>query len=145
MRLILGLLITSAPVLADDLKALTERNGFKTQERVINVIRIEAQRSGLDASQLVRIAMIESGLDINAWRVNKNNTVDVGLFQINSVNFLKCKGLDINSLEGNVKCAVKILKAHHKHADTDFEWICRYHSKTPSRKAEYCKKLASLN
>lgn len=129
----------------EELQNLAERQGYANKAAIVQVIYDVASEEGLKPSKMLRIAMLESSLNSSAWRVNKNDTVDVGLFQINSVNFPKCKGLDLNKVRDNVRCAAKLLKEHKRHAKLDAQWLCRYHSKTPSKKDAYCRKLASLN
>jgi len=41
--------------------------------------------NGENCDVLVNLAMCESSMNKDAWHINTNNTLDVGLFQINSV------------------------------------------------------------
>ncbi len=108
----------------------------------LKLIARVAHAHGIDSQDLIAIAAIESRFDSNARRVNTNGTVDIGMFQVNSVQWdTKCKGLDVFSLEGNAECAARILEGHKRHAASDPAWIARYHSKTPSKKLAYFNKL----
>lgn len=55
------------------------------------------------------IAKSESGLNPEAWNANTNGTLDIGLFQINSIHWDKCGGMAnlLDPLE-NAKCAKMI-------------------------------------
>lgn len=73
---------------------------------------------------------------------NKNGTFDVGPFQINSIHISRtCKEHDIFTFKGNVYCAAKLIKLHSRFKNKDECWLARYHSKTPSKKKIYCKKI----
>lgn len=58
----------------------------------------------------IAIAKSESGLREDAIGVNSNGSVDIGIFQINSVHYKKaeCQLKDIVTIKGNVDCAYKI-------------------------------------
>lgn len=100
----------------------------------------------LNANDLVRIAYVESKFKHDAIRKNKNGTIDIGYFQINSVHFgTTCKEFDILNFEGNAMCAAKILSKHKTKSRTnDTSWIGKYHSKTAKYKAIYNQKLNSV-
>ena len=75
-------------------------------------------------------------------RQNGNGTLDVGVFQINSIHWAgTCAGYDVLTPRGNALCAGKLLKKHMRHQGADPLWPARYHSKTPSLKKKYWKKL----
>lgn len=113
--------------------------------RTLKVIYKAAQRYDVDAQALVKIAYLESSFRVDARRVNDNGTVDYGMFQVNSVHWTTtCKGFDVFTLKGNALCAAKLLSKAAEHADYDPHWTGRYHSKTPSLKAAYAEKLASI-
>jgi len=59
------------------------------------------------------IAKAESGLKEDAININTNDTIDIGIFQINSVHFKKdeCQLKDIVIAEKNVDCAYMIFEA----------------------------------
>lgn len=92
---------------------------------------------------MLRIAYVESRYVVNALNKNRNGTVDVGLFQINTVNHKPCEqaGYDVYTIKGNVYCAVSIVASLKKYKKHDKNWLGRYHSKTPSKKLAYTNKL----
>jgi len=61
----------------------------------------------------IAIARAESGLREDAININTNNTIDLGIFQINQVHYKKegCALKDIVTYKGNVDCAYKIYKS----------------------------------
>lgn len=61
----------------------------------------------------IAVARSESGLREDAININTNGTIDVGIFQINSVHFKKefCTLKEVATMEGNVDCAYEIYKA----------------------------------
>jgi len=72
--------------------------------------------------RLFCIAKMESSFNPAAKNVNKNGTVDVGLFQINSVWKRSCKN-PLYGIEANIDCAKTVLETqglkswvtYHKH------------------------------
>jgi len=60
----------------------------------------------------ISIAKAESGLREDAININTNSTIDVGIFQINSIHFKKefCTLKDVATMKGNVDCAYEIYK-----------------------------------
>jgi hypothetical protein len=109
--------------------------------KIINV----ANYYGLNPNKLIRIAYVESNFNQDAIRHNKNGTVDVGFFQINTVHATTtCKYLDLYSFEGSLECAAILVAFHKRYSDADPMWLARYHSKTKSLKAKYYKKLQSV-
>ncbi len=114
--------------------------------KTLKLIYRVAKKHGIDAQHLIRIAAVESNFREDARRVNKNNTIDYGMFQINSIHWTTtCEEFDVMTLEGNANCAAKIVKGiEERHGETDAQWLGRYHSKTPSRKARYFRKLSSV-
>lgn len=61
----------------------------------------------------IAIMRSESGERIDAWNVNSNGSIDIGLFQINSTHFKEagCSLSEVTTLKGNVDCAYKIYQA----------------------------------
>lgn len=113
--------------------------------RVLKVIYKAAKRFNLDAQALIKIAYLESSFREDATRVNPNGTVDYGMFQVNSVHWTTtCKDYNVFTTYGNTYCAAKLLWLASKHSSHDPHWTGRYHSKTPSLKAAYADKLASI-
>jgi hypothetical protein len=115
-------------------------------EKTLKVIYNAAKKFDVDANDLLKIAFVESSFREHARRVNSNGTIDLGMFQINSIHWsTTCKSFDVFTLKGNAACAAKLLKAAAKHAEKDEDWKGRYHSKTPSLKSAYADKLAAVN
>lgn len=115
-------------------------------ESTLKVVYQVAKEFNIDAQLLIKIAAIESTFNIHAKRVNKNNTVDIGMFQINSVHWTTtCKKYDIFTLKGNTQCAATIIKGIERHKQTDPNWKGRYHSKTPSRKLHYANLIRNMD
>lgn len=109
------------------------------QRKQINIV---ANYYGISSHKLIRIAYVESKFKQDAIRHNKNGTIDVGFFQINSIHFnTTCKYLNLYTFEGNLECAAVLVAFHKKYQDSDAMWAARFHSKTPSLKAKYYKKL----
>lgn len=111
----------------------------------MRIIREAAKAHDVEASDLVRIAAVESSLKGRRYttRVNSNWTIDLGLFQINSVHWdSTCSEYDVFTLKGNAYCAAKLLAQAKRYQAIDKHWKGRYHSKTPSRKVAYNAKLS---
>lgn len=136
IRSLLGLLVTLSVnvALGDSARPSIE---------VLKTIHEVSTENGLDSNDLIKIAYVESRFKIDAIRSNKNGTVDVGLFQVNSIHWSStCKGLDVFSVRGNTQCAARLIKMHKKSASHfDTKWLGRYHSKTPSLKTKYVNLL----
>ena len=114
-------------------------NGFSVRVDVIDAITTACRAYGVDVVQLTAIGIIESGLGKYARDTkNTNGTTDRGVFQINTVNIHKCAEFRLDTIQGNAFCAAKILS---KIKITNSEDIGKYHSKTPSKKLVYYKKI----
>lgn len=128
--------------LANPIEDLAVSNGYRPSTRVISAISFASKAYSLNPLELTAIGILESGLgQFKTLRVNKNGTIDVGLFQINSVNLHKCTEYNVETIEGSALCAAKLLssiKAKHK------DYLGRYHSKTPSKKNAYHAKVKRL-
>ena len=76
-----------------------------TEKYIYEVFGIE------DYKVAIAIAKSESGLREDAIGIN-SNSIDVGIFQINSTHFKKegCSLKDVSTMKGNVDCAYKIFK-----------------------------------
>lgn len=120
--------------------------GFKRPIEPYKAIYWAAKYHKVDARKLVRIAIIESGIDHKAYRVNKNGTEDKGMFQLNTVAIERyCPKVRAMNLYDNAQCAAKILASIKKNKSReDPYWVGRYHSSTPSRKVNYVQKLKEL-
>ena len=60
----------------------------------------------------IAIMKAESNGDNTAFNTNTNGTIDVGLFQINSVHFNTegCSLQEVTTVDGNIDCAYSIFK-----------------------------------
>lgn len=115
-------------------------------DEALKTVYVTAKEYDIDAQLLIRIAAVESHFRVNAKRLNTNGTVDVGMFQINSVHWTTtCKKFDVFTLKGNARCAATLVKQAMKYKDTDSQWVGRYHSKTPSKKRKYTKLLSQID
>ena len=67
----------------------------------------------MDCKIALSVAQAESGFREDAININTNNTVDIGIFQINSIHYSKpgCSLKEVVIEEKNVICAVSIWKA----------------------------------
>ena len=68
---------------------------------------------GLHCREAIAVARAESGLRESVFNINTNNTIDVGLFQINSIHYSKtgCSLKEVSTAIGNIKCAKQIFDA----------------------------------
>lgn len=76
---------------------------------VISYIRCRGEDLGVSNQNimtLIRIARCESGLRENAYNVNKNKTIDGGVFQINSIHKVPLKV--VFDYEANINYAYKL-------------------------------------
>ena len=121
------------------INALARRNGFTCSARVAKAIAQAGAAYRVDPLELTAIAIVETGLGKYAQpRVNRNGTVDRGLFQINTVNYARCVEYNLDTPEGSALCAAKLLSTiRQRRAD----YLGSYHSKTPSKKEKYLKKI----
>lgn len=100
----------------------------------------EASRlHGVKQEYLRAIAAVESSNRLRPPdRHNKNGTVDVGTYQINTINHGKCIPLNLRNPGGSARCAARLIK---KLKPKNLYDLAKYHSKTPSHRARYYKKL----
>lgn len=107
------------------------------------IMRRAAEKYNVPYRALKAIYKVESGSGRNCGvRINKNETLDVGCFQINSIHWNgECRIYKVYTFRGNALCAARLLAKHKKYADIDPYWVARYHSKTPSLKKMYFSKL----
>ena len=68
---------------------------------------------GLHCREAIAIVKAESGMREDAMNINTNGTVDLGLFQINSIHYKKvgCSLKEVTTIDGNIKCAKQIYDA----------------------------------
>jgi hypothetical protein len=125
-----------------DLAKYAAKLGYKAPNSSMAAISEAARLYGLDETKMLRIAIVESSLNHKALNKNTNGTVDVGLFQINSVNYEACEAFNIYNVRGNAMCAALLLSIHKKSGDPFY--IGRYHSLTLDKKLNYYKKVQEL-
>lgn len=68
------------------------------------------EKFGKDCIQAISLAHAESNMRVDAWNANENGTLDVGIFQVNSIHWNKegCSFADLTVAEKNVDCAFTI-------------------------------------
>lgn len=110
---------------------------------LIEAIQKASTKYNIEPKKMLKIAFVESSLNVNVKpRYNKNGTQDIGVFQINTIHWNnKCKKYNLESVQGNALCAAKLINMHSRFKQRDKQWLARYHSKTPSIKHRYYKKL----
>jgi hypothetical protein len=135
-----------SPDLGGKVMTYVAQAGYKPDAESVKAIVKASELYDINPIDMTRIAMLESSFDKSKRHLNENGTIDSGLFQVNDVQRSgTCKEFDIDTLDGNVMCAAKIIKGIKiKWGRRDPRWIARYHSKTPALKYEYYRKLASL-
>lgn len=90
-----GYLVDHNPLMAfmsgyAGLSAITNLTGIKTESKIVSpetteqIIRRVAHLEGVDPELAVRVAKCESGLKTNARNINSPDSIDRGIFQINS-------------------------------------------------------------
>lgn len=119
---------------------LATSNGYKPSQRVITAIVSAGHMYHIDVRELTAIAIIETGLgrDLRT-SVNRDGTADIGLFQINTINYSRCLEYNLHTPEGSAMCAAKLLWSLKQHRN---DYLGAYHSKTPVKKQKYLDKLA---
>lgn len=109
--------------------------------------KLAGEEFRIDWRIISAIASVESNFNANAINVNKNNSIDVGIMQINSIhqNELANKGIAMNELLEpckNVIVGAWILKKSIAKADGDiWKGVGYYHSSTPKLQTSYIKKV----
>lgn len=109
--------------------------------KLSKLLRKYAAKYKMDPHRAAAIAMQESGYR-NVVNKNRNHTMDVGIFQVNS-NTAKAYKFDISRLMVDMDYAVNayfvIMKDKKQLCkNTSDSWAC-YHSKNPTFKANYKK------
>ena len=98
-----------------------------------------ARLHGVKREYLRAIAMVESSGRTNPPdRINKNGTIDRGMFQINSINWHKCIPLNLRNPGGSARCAARLIR---KIKPKNLYDLAKYHSKTPKYRERYADKL----
>lgn len=139
MKTIIGLLLLTNLAYAGELRKIAVKHGYAPKQQALNAIRVAAKVYNLNAKELLAIALVETGAKQSVVHKNLNGTLDVGLFQINTVNWGACSEFNIWQVEGNALCAAKLLASlKHRFPKTYLE---RYHSHTISKRNIYAKRL----
>jgi hypothetical protein len=112
-------------------------------DRLERAIVRAARTYNVDVRMLQAVAFLESsGGKQSQVRANSNGTWDIGPFQINSIHWKStCTMYRVETVEGNTLCAARILAQHLRRYPADPYAVGRYHSKTPSKKKNYAKKV----
>jgi hypothetical protein len=117
--------------------ALVRANGFVAHSKTVLAIIAASKAYNVKPTHLAAIAIVETGFGRYArTRLNRNGTIDRGVFQINSVNNKKCAAFNLDTVEGNAFCAALIL--------SHIPDVASYHSRTPTKKMIYSKKIAQV-
>ena len=95
---------------------------------------------------LKNIAVIESGGNPNAIRINENGTKDYGLMQINSIHFrqLSLWGINESNILNpkiNIYAGSYLLSRHIHERGFNLQAIGNYHSKTKLHKEKWLRRL----
>jgi len=108
---------------------------------------ISSKKYNISKSVLVAIAKVESSLNPNATRQNRNGTEDIGIMQINSwwLKHLKKIGINRKALFDkctNIDVGAWILYQEIIRHGYSWKAIGYYHSPTPYRQRLYIIKVA---
>lgn len=114
---------TQKPVVVQK-KVIEEKIVYADQEELTALIKSTGDKSEIaeyicevfgvtQCATAIAVAKAESGMREEAFGINTNATIDVGIFQINSIHFTKegCSLKEVSTWKGNIDCAVKIQKA----------------------------------
>lgn len=125
-----------------EVSSLARLNGLSVSKDVVNAIVTASSIYKIPIREMAAIAIVETAIGNNIRvNVNRNGTKDVGLFQINTVNHVFCKGLDLTKVRDNSLCAAMLLRRHkQRHKD----YVGVYHSKTLKKKMIYLQKIAKV-
>lgn len=128
-------------LLALTIQSALAKTPTNQQLKIIYAIAIKYK---LDANDLIKIAKVESNFNHDSVRINKNQSIDIGMFQINSIHWTTtCINFNVFTLRGNAECAAKLIRQlKNNYATIDINWLGRYHSSTHKRKMHYIKLLA---
>ena len=126
----------------DELTSLANNNGYTLSPLLKSYIIDASVEHSVEPSYLVAIGILESSLGTNIkTTINKNNTQDYGIFQINDVNRAFCKNLDLQDIKQNAHCAAKIIA---RLKPKNLKDLAKYHSKTLKHKEKYYLKLTKV-
>jgi Transglycosylase SLT domain len=145
MAFIVGSIIGSIQAKASDksdLLIMARNSNLEVSGEVVNAILKASRAYDIPSRELFTLAIIESNLNPNVFRVNANGTTDIGLMQINTVNIGKCLEYNINTILGNTMCSAKIIASIRTQYPRDYLGV--YHSKTRRLKREYLVKVSKI-
>jgi hypothetical protein len=160
VKLLILLLLTQVPTTKDYVVEIQPGMTEKRAAQLGRDIDRAAKRYDVDPLLLAAITRQESGFQSGlkqcgtaTWKVNgkvqSRETCDYGLAQVNQVWIEKWK-LDADLLQNNdaynLMVAARILRLLRKqYGDTEpANWYGRYHSATPSRRADYENRLQPM-
>lgn len=143
MRIILTLILSGPAAKAGDFARVLDMahaNGFDPKPRIVYAITAACRTYNIDCLDLAAIGILESGLGkYESAHVNNNGSIDIGIFQINTVNYPHCSEFNLRTPEGSAMCAAKLL--HRLRKTRGDSYVEVYHSKTPSKRAVYREKI----
>lgn len=145
MAFSLGSLLGASQAKASDrseLLGMAHNSKLYVSSEVLNAIIKASRAYDVPAKELFTLAIIESNLNPNVFRLNANGTTDTGLMQINSININKCLEYNINTILGNTMCSAKIISTIRTQYPNDYLGV--YHSKTRRLKREYLIKVSKI-
>jgi hypothetical protein len=126
----------------DIIRELVLSQSMTPHDEAIKAIVKASKIYSLDSRELTAIAVIESSFNPRVRTMtNHNGTQDVGMFQINTINHVTCKGLDLSDVSDNALCAAKLLS---KHKESRSDYLGVYHSKTQDKKMKYIQKITKV-
>ncbi len=79
-------------------------------EKIVNTVLLYAEKEDLPIGLVFSLISVESRFDPYVVNINKNNTRDRGLFQLNSNTFRRFTNKDFFDIETNVNAGVKYLR-----------------------------------
>jgi hypothetical protein len=136
----LAIAVKACQVQAGTLEAHALRKGFKPSKEVTAAIKHAAKVYSVDERSMLAIAFIESSFNPSAFNVNVNGTVDVGLFQINTVVAKsECVEYNLWNAKGSALCAAKMIAKHKRTGDPLY--LGRYHNSRKDLKLKYYNKV----
>lgn len=80
--------------------------------KVLEIVTLVSKETGYSVDLISKIVFAESHYNISARNVNKNKSIDNGLFQINSqhIPLAEKMGINIMEPEGNAQFAIYLIK-----------------------------------
>jgi hypothetical protein len=125
-----------------DIIILAKRNGINPNINTVNVILKASKLFQINPLDLTAIAIVETRMGTSRMiNHNTNGSIDIGLFQINTVNHEFCIEYNLKNIEGSAYCAAKILS---KGSFNRERRLMAFHSKTPDKGRIYLKKINAV-